>query len=330
MSGDGSPRTALQWRKRGHIFDPAEHRLPAGCLEFAQSPQALVCDGFVRVYFSTRQRDADSRKFLSHVAFVDLDWNLETIIRVAKEPAISLGGLGCFDEHGIFPFNVLRVDGKVYAYTCGWSRRVGVSVETGIGLAISDDDGLTFRRIGEGPILSATLHEPCLVGDGFVQRFGNVFHMWYIFGHPWRLFADRSEPDRIYKIAHATSQDGIHWTKTGGQQLIADSIGDGECQALPTVIEHGGIYHMYFCYRYPNDFRSNPERGYRIGYAHSDDLAHWVRDDRHVGIDRSTACDQWDSQMMCYPHVFRHDQKLFLLYNGNAFGRHGFGIAVAQ
>src|SRR5690606_42009093 len=57
--------------------------------------------------------------------------------------------LGCFDEHGIFPMNVLRHRDIVYGYTCGWSRRVSVSVDTAIGLAVSHDEGLTFQRIGD-------------------------------------------------------------------------------------------------------------------------------------------------------------------------------------
>ncbi|WP_182867670.1 hypothetical protein [Stieleria mannarensis] len=323
-------RQAPRWRKLGRIFDPTDYDLPADCAEFAQSPQALVCDDFVRIYFSSRQRDADTGKFLSHVLYVDFDWDLQHVLRVADHPVISLGERGCFDEHGIFPLSPLRVGDQVFAYTCGWSRRVGVSVETGIGLATSDDGGTTFQRYGNGPILSATLHEPCLVGDGFVRRIGDVFHMWYIYGLPWRHYSGQSEPDRIYKIAHATSSDGFQWEKTGGEQLIANSIGDDECQALPTVIESGGRYHMYFCFRYPNDFRTNPERGYRIGYASSEDLRHWVREDQQVGIERTANVDAWDSRMMCYPHAFHHNQNTYLLYNGNEFGRRGFGLAVAE
>ena len=322
--------TAIRWTKLGKIFDPRDHLLPSGCHEYAQSPQVLICDEFVRIYFSTRRRDPSDGKFLSHVAFVDFDWDLKSIIRVSSEPVMALGRLGSFDQHGIFPFNVLPVGDKVYAYTCGWSRRVGVSVETGIGLAISDDHGTTFTRFGDGPILSASLHEPCLVGDGFVRCFGKAFHMWYIFGHPWRQYEECSEPDRIYKIAHATSPDGIRWKKTGGTQLISSVLGDDECQALPTVIEAGGRFHMYFCYRHASDFRENPDRAYRIGYAHSEDLVCWVRDDELAGIERSDSCEAWDGQMMCYPHVFQHRDRLYLLYNGNEFGRTGFGLAVAD
>ena len=318
------------WQRIGKIFDPTEHDLPAGCREYAQSPQALVCDDYVRVYFSTREREPGSGKFLSHVAFVDYDKDLARVIRVSDQPVIPLGERGCFDEHGIFPFNVLRVGNQVYAYTCGWSRRTSVSIETGIGLAISDDGGTTFHRYGRGPVLSSSLHEPCLVGDAFVKVIGGTFHMWYIFGRPWRLFPGRSEPDRIYKIAHATSTDGVNWTKDAGEQLIKDKIGDDECQALPTVVQSAGRFHMYFCFRCPDDFRANPDRGYRIGYAFSDDLIHWQRDDELVGLGSSSSNNEWDSHMACYPHAFRHQENLYLLYNGNEFGRYGFGMAVAM
>ena len=72
-------------------------------------------------------------------------------------------------------------------------------------------------------------------------------------------------------------------------------------------------------------FRKNPERGYRIGYAVSDDLHSWIRKDQEAGIEYSS--EGWDSQMMHYPHVFNLDNKWYMLYNGNDFGRYGFGLA---
>ena len=81
---------------------------------------------------------------------------------------------------------------------------------------------------------------------------------------------------------------------------------------------------MYFSYRYGLDFRGN-DRGYRIGYAYSNDLINWVRDDENVGIGLSES--GWDSQDMHYPHVFECDGITYMLYNGNEFGRYGFGLA---
>ena len=75
---------------------------------------------------------------------------------------------------------------------------------------------------------------------------------------------------------------------------------------------------MYFVYRYALDFRDDPERGYRIGYAHSDDLFSWTRDDANAGITYSN--EGWDSKMAHYPHVFELDGKWFMYYNGNDLG----------
>jgi hypothetical protein len=84
---------------------------------------------------------------------------------------------------------------------------------------------------------------------------------------------------------------------------------------------------MYFCFRSSVDFRKNKENGYRIGYAYSDNLKDWTRDDDKSGIDLSKNKWDWDSDMQCYPHIFRVNEKVYLLYNGNEFGRYGFGIA---
>lgn len=314
----------MKWGKLGKIFDPAEHKLPIDSVGFAQSPQALVLDDRVRIYFSTRERDQVG-KYLSHVAFVDFDKGMKQILGTSHQQVIALGELGGFDEHGIFPINVLRDGDRVLAYTTGWNRKVSVSADAAIGLAISHDNGLTFKKYGSGPVMAAALNEPFLIGDAFVAKYGSDYHMWYIFGTRWTQHSNAEPLERVYKIAHAISSDGIHWRRDG-RLIIPDKLNSDECQALPTVIELDGVYHMYFCYREAQGFRTQSDRAYRIGYAHSTDLINWVRADEQAGIDVSP--DGWDSQMQCYPHVFKCEGRIYMLYNGNEFGRHGFGLAV--
>ena len=318
----------MNWKKLGKIFDPTQYALPNNCEQFAQSPQALVFSDFIRIYFSTRSFDKSNGKYLSHITYVDMHKNLRDVIRVSDKTVIPLGGLGDFDEHGIFPMSVIRHEDAVYGYTCGWNRRVSVSVDTAIGLAISRDEGLTFQRVGKGPVLAASLYEPCLVGDGFVKVINDTFHMWYIFGTGWKKYAPDASPDRTYKIGHAVSADGINWIKEEARQIIVDRLGVDESQALPTVIEISGRYHMFFCYRQSFDFRKSKGRGYKIGHAYSDDLSNWTRDDNDPQLDGDQG--EWDSDMQCYPHVFESDGKVYLLYNGNDFGRDGFGLAVLE
>ncbi len=315
----------MHWIKHGKIFDPSQHLLLNGCKEFAKSPQAIVFNDFVRIYFSTVAVDASNGKYLSHVAFVDMKKNMRDIIRVSDSEVMPLGDLGTFDEHGIFPVSVVRDGNRILAYTTGWSRRVSVSVETAIGLAISSDDGKTFQRFGSGPVLSSSLHEPCLVCDGFVRNYEGIYHMWYLFGTGWKRYAPDKPADRTYKIGHAISKDGVEWTKEEAIQIIPDRLGPDESQALPTVICIDGRYHMFFCYRESFDFRNTKGRGYRIGHAWSDDLKSWTRDDENPLLAGSLG--DWDSDMQCYPHVFECDGRVYLLYNGNEFGRYGFGVA---
>ena len=306
----------MKWKKLGQIFETGS---------FAQSPQALVLDDRIRIYYSTRIND--NGKFLSHIAFVDMDKKLEHILATSKKLVIDLGELGTFDEHGIFPFSIFQEEGKIAAYTCGWSRRKSVSVETSTGYAVSSDNGLTFDKLGSGPILGASLHEPFLVGDSFVRKYDDQYHMWYMYGVRWVRESAEAAPDRVYKLAHAISSDGINW-QTQERDIIPSVLHDNECQALPTVVKLGDTYHMYFCFRDVFGFREDKSKGYRLGYAHSPDMIKWTRDDAQAGLYLSQ--NGWDSEMMCYPNIFEADGRVYLLYNGNQFGKAGFGAAVLE
>lgn len=312
----------MKWKKLGQIFEFQKSLLINNFESHSQSPQTVVFENFVRVYFSTRRKTADGQ-FLSYIQFVDFDKLFSKIINQSKREVISLGNIGCYDEHGIFPISPVRVKNKIYAYLSGWTKRLSVDIDSGIGLAISEDNGESFQRIGDGPVLTSSLYEPFLVIDGFVRLFYGVFHMWYIYGTDWKIIKGSKEPERTYVIGHATSTDGINWRKEG-RQIVASKFED-ECQALPTVIKIGSRYHMYFCYRNSFDFRKNPNNSYRLGYAYSDDLINWIRADEKSGI--TVSKNGWDSEMMCYPHLVEVDSQIYMLYNGNEFGKHGFGLA---
>jgi len=320
----------MRWIKKGIIFKPKDHELYNGLNDFAQSPQALVLKDRVRIYFSIREKDGE--KYLSHIQYVDFDKKLENILGISKHEVIKLGELGCFDEHGIFPMNVVKHYDNVIAFTGGWSRRKSVSIETSIGLAISKNNGETFSKHCNGPILTSSLNEPCLVGDPFVlpqSTKKNPWDMFYIYGLRW-IDDGKGNKERVYKIGYAVGFSLHYWFRSQ-RQMVEDKLGPNECQAMPTVIRYQNKYHMYFCYREPLDFRINPKCGYKLGYAYTtnpNSKTNWTRDDSLAGIDVSK--DGWDSDMMCYPHLFECDGNIYMLYNGNKFGKEGFGLAVLE
>lgn len=304
------------WKKLGMIFSAEQYDLI-----YAKSPQAIVFDDYIRVYFSTCREDG--KKLHSFVKYIDYSKDFSTILNISKDTVLTDGKLGCYDEHGVFPFSPLKYNNRLLGYISGWTRRVSVSCDSGIGLAESFDNGNTFTRLGDGPVLSTSLEEPFLVIDGFAKYYDEIFHMWYIYGINWQTKEQENEPDRTYRIAHATSQDGINWRKEG--RLIIEPKSELECQALPSVIKIGNKYHMFFCYRDTFDFRTNQEHSYRLGYAYSTDLVNWQRADEFCGLDLSES--GWDSEMMCYPNVIQIENDIYILYNGNHFGKDGFGAA---
>jgi len=315
----------FSWKKHGLVFRPEDAAGRTWIKEFAQAPATLVFDDFVRVYFSCRPHADERGQYVSHTAFVDLDRkNLMRIVKIADNPIMSLGALGTFDEFGVYPVSVIRDGNEVRAYYGGWTRCESTPYTVAIGAAVSRDDGETFTRVGPGPLLAPTPNEPFVLSGPKIRRFNDRWYLWYVAGVGWVPHHDRVES--IYKIRLAQSDDGWNWKRTG-QDLLEGRIDEHECQASPDVMFSGGRFHMFYCYKYGVDFR-NSARGYRIGYAHSDDLNQWVRDDAKAGIDLSTT--GWDSESIAYPHVFGLDGKVYMLYLGNEVGRGGFGLAELE
>lgn len=311
----------FKWKKLGKVFDPTKVEGIEWMKEFAQAPATLVFDKFVRVYFSCRPLPDRNGQYVSYTGFVDLKRsNLFEIINLSRKPILQLGETGTFDEFGIYPTSVIRNGKEVLAYYGGWTRCESVPFDVAIGRAVSHDNGETFTRLYKGPVVSTSTSEPFILSGPKIRRFNNLWYLWYIAGRKWIASNGRMEP--VYKIRMAHSKDGITWTKAN-RDLIPDKLGEDEAQASPDVFLYQNKYHMFFCYRHGTDYRG--PRGYRIGYASSDNLTDWVRDDSKAGLDISES--GWDDETIAYPHVFELDGNIFMFYLGNQVGRYGFGLA---
>lgn len=313
----------FHWNKLGKIFDPTLVKGKTWLNEFSQAPSVIIFDNFIRIYFSCRPKPDEKRQYLSFTAFVDLDRaNFHKIIKVSDEPILKLGELGTFDEFGIYPATFIRIEDKIHVYYTGHTRCESVPFNTAIGFAISNNDGVTFTKYGNGPILSFSPYEPFTLSGPKIRIYNNIWYLWYISGRKW--IVTENKPELIYRIRMAKSVDGLNWTKLD-KNIIEEKFGANEVQASPDVFYKNGRYHMFFCYMVTPDFRKDMKKSYRIGYASSTDLENWVRDDSKAGIDVSG--EGWDSEMISYPHIFELDKKIYMLYLGNQVGRYGFGIA---
>ena len=137
--------------------------------------------------------------------------------------------------------------------------------------------------------------------------------MWY----EEILWAKKNKQIQIASVNFnfAQSKDGINWKEKDIQRI--DAFNNICLFSRPTVIIKNGTYKMWYSMKQNNK--------YRIGYAESKNGIEWSRKDNKAGIGLSKS--GWDSDEIEYPFVFEHEEKTYMLYNGNSYGKSGFGLA---
>ncbi len=266
-----------------------------------------------RAYFASR--DSAQR---SHVGWVEFDLRRpRRLLEVASIPALAPGPLGHFDDHGVYPGSLVEKDGRLLLYYAGWNPGPRPPLFTAaIGLAVSEDGGRTFERASPAPIMGRDPHDPCLLTVPCVLREGDRWRMWYVSGLRWEETHDG--PQSFYVVKFADSRDGIEWKRSG--RICIDLLPGERNIGRPCVIADEDGYEMWYS-------RSGDE-GYRAGYARSADGLDWTRLDHDAGIEPSA--EGWDSHATAYPWVVRIGDTRYMVYNGNDYGRDGFGLAVQE
>ncbi|MDX8524182.1 hypothetical protein RFM68_06670 [Mesorhizobium sp. MSK_1335] len=262
-----------------------------------------------RIYFGSR--DASQR---SHTGYVVIELSSpERVLDIARWPVLVPGSLGEFDDSGSLASWLTTAGPTRHLYYVGWNLGVTVPFRNAIGLATASLDG-SFSRFAAGPLIDRSMREPHFAGSCCVLNEAGLWHMWYTSCVGWT--ASAKEPIHRYHIKYASSDDGIHWRRDG---RVAVDFANEEEYAIsrPAVKRDGELWRMWYSYRGDS---------YRIGYAESDDGLNWVRLDHAAGIARAES--GWDSEMIEYPFVFDHEGRRYMLYNGNGYGKTGFGLAV--
>jgi len=277
----------------------------------AANPVAEHLEGdLFRVYFSPR--DEHNR---SHIGFVDVDLRPPISLQaVADQAVLAPGAVGMFDDSGVSLAGLVDAGQQRYLYYIGWNLGVTVPWRNSIGLAVGPAGGGAFTRASLAPIVDRSSADPYSLSYPFVLREADRFHMWYGSNLAW----GPQVADMRVVIKYAESADGVDWRRTG-RICIGFASPDEYAFARPCIIREGGRYMMWYSYR---------GASYRIGYAESVDGLTWERQDHLAGIDVSDS--GWDSEMIEYPFVFDHAGQRYLLYNGNGYGRTGFGLAVLE
>lgn len=299
----------MKWKKLGCVFYPdCQH---PKLQSHAANPLAIpLKDNIFRVLYSGR--DKNNR---SSVGFVDIDIYKQAVIYSHMEPIFMHGDPGSYFSHGVSIGNSYKSNFNTYILFMGWSIASGEHWRGNIGrLVLQKAHFLALTP--EAPLISCDSEDPVSLSYPWVIFDQGIYKMWYGSTVCW----DAGNGEMIHIIKYATSTDAIHWQKHG--QAIPHVIGVAQAFSRPSVIVDRNGYHMWFSYR------DGSGKTYRIGYAHSKDGLSWDMEKHQSGIDVSNS--GWDSEMIEYPFVFDHKGNRYMLYNGNDYGRTGFGLATLE
>lgn len=297
----------MEWEKLGLIYE-VNHDHPL-LLTHASNPLAMhLRDDIFRVFYSGRDQHNKSS-----VGSVDIDICSLNVIRVSKKPLINYGPEDSFYSHGISIGNLYEGRGrKKFILFMAWQIRDGGHWRGDIGrLELSNDGNLILNP--EVPFMKSDKIDPISLSYPHVEYHEGLYKMWYGSTINWTS----QNGEMVHVIKYATSKDAEVWKKHG--VAIPFQLGVAQAFSRPTVIIDESGYHMWYSYR------DGTDRKYRIGYSTSDDGLEWFNHLDKVGI--TVSKKGWDSEMICYPFVFDHKGEQYMLYNGNDYGKYGFGLA---
>jgi len=302
----------MKWIRRGLIFTASGQ---FGWMNsHAQVPTPIIIDDIIRIFFASRKENNETK-----ISFLDVKKNNpKEIVYIHNKPILLNGRSGLFDEHGLMPSSIFKYKDYYYLFYSGWSRRTSIPYSNLTGVAKSKDCK-NFQKLFEGPILSINKFEPFSATSPCVDHINNDLIMFYCSGTDWIKINGKYE--HTYDIKLARSNDCLNWSQNG--KTIIPQRNKKEAITRPYLMRRKDLYYLFYCFRGSDDFRDGTD-SYKIGYAYSKNLTEWNRKDNIIfaGVK-----ENWDANMMAYPSILSTGNKTYMFYNGNGFGKSGFGFA---
>tara|TARA_B100000614_G_C14513023_1_gene479362 strand:+ start:32 stop:958 length:927 start_codon:yes stop_codon:yes gene_type:complete len=298
-----------KWDKVGLIYSLNNNTNNKFLNSHASNPTAVeINDGIFRVFFSAR--DAQNR---SSVSAFDIDMESFQVVNEFSKPLFQFDPNSDFFPDGISCSSVYKVENTKYLTFMGWInnenehwRGLIGRVQLGNKLEIINESSEILLNLNDYDKVS--LSYPYVICDE------GLYKMYYGSTIEW----NHKNNEMLHVINYAESKDGHKFYPKG----LAFPYIAGVAQAFsrPTILVQGNEKHAWYSYRGGNGDK------YKIGYAISKDNNVWNIELNKNTI--STSDEGWDSEMVEYPFVFEYKKEIYMLYNGNQYGKTGIGLAV--
>jgi hypothetical protein len=303
----------MHWRKLGLIYKPTGEMPWARSHAFVPTP-LLIDRETIRIFIACWDK-----KQVGRIGYVDVraDDPLK-IKKISAQPVLDIGEIGNFDDNGVTPTSAVREGTNVLLFYSGWRLGTNVRYYIFTGVAVSANRGESFERLSCEAVLASSKDEPFARSGAQLVKKGPKWGLWYNAGCEWANINGKLRAS--CDIRYLESNDFMQWQPAGKVCFQPDMHSEFSL-SMPHVWQTDGWQRMIYSIR-------SADKGYRLGYAESEDGEKWYRKDDQVGIDVSSS--GWDSEMICFGKTIVTPFGTYLFYGGNNLGEAGFGAAVLE
>ena len=257
----------------------------------------------IRIYYSSRDKNNISRIFYS-----DYSFEKERVIKNSSKSVFDIGELGAFDDNGVTPSCLITKGDYDYLFYVGWNKKSKVRMNLFGGLAYKKKNERNFKRYFKSPILERNKHDHLFNTAPFVIKHNKKYLMYYSSTLKW---INHNLPS--YNIKMCESKNLIDWKREG--RVCINLKKKETALGRSNLIFYKKKFMMWYSYKGKN---------YKIGYAESMDGKSWVRKDSQVLFVNKK---KFNFDMMEFSFVHKHNQDLFMFFNGNNYGEKGIYLS---
>lgn len=219
-----------------------------------------------------------------------------------NNPVLDKGTAGSWDENLVHCPKVIIINSTFHMWYTGHSgKRNNFGFQIG---HASSPDGITWTKDANNPVLPMGPNgawDHSWVSVGSVLYDGTKYHLWY------------SGFDTLsvgVKIGHATSPDGLTWTKDPSNPVLVPEtpLWDSPRVEFPSVIFDGTNYNIWYS--------GGGYFTWKIGYATSTDGSNWTKDPSNPVLSTGKA-GSWDSRSVATMSVIDNSGKFKMWYFGS-------------
>lgn len=303
----------MKWIKKGLIYNVNGEYKWANNSVMTPTPIRLN-EEIIRVYGGFRDSGGISR-----IGFIDVDSNNpNSVIKVSKKPVITLGVKGTFDDNGMILGDIVKRDNEIWMYYVGFQLINNIKFSAMTGLAISVDNGNSFERFSQAPLLDRTDNALFIRAVHSVLFDEGIWKIWYSVGSSWMSLNGNYYPE--YHIRYTESMDGKSFVDNIGKSCLTPQ-GREYRIGRPRVYKLEDKYLMLFT-------SDDTDKNYKVGSAISSNGIKWARTMNYFNLQKSNS--GWDSEMICYPTIVEGMKETYLFYSGNNMGQTGVGYAILK